>query len=587
LTAIEPASSVGRGRDILGHLRDLAVWSLVVLASAVPWGGSPKAHSVLTRSVAGDDWSLPPGGPAPNTGFYSERSNVDKRVDLRGFDLTWRQIQPTPDAFDGLATGKAYDMTFPSFNIQNADRRPFWMRLFASGTAWAPSWLPKQCRYTPVRIDDERHIPIWDPCVWTKVRGAWRKLMIDKGLRSDPRLKFVYVPGAFAWVEFDYDMIDRGSRKLGTRACRAGGSPFADGCLTFAAYRKWHAQMLRDLVAIMNGENTDPSDDYAYKLVYTGEDYPYSQRFRDRVALFARDAVEAGMGIRNGITEVFNNHLNEIPAYGTTISPNGHLVTNDRWMLFDGKRVAGSENECYTDCGFKSRDPLYTVKLSNLKALQMRVNWIYVVPKDSRLNKLAAHWNWVRRELGRHPENAPDAWVALRDAEDPYWRDRGDKKWKGFPYVRNLERWIVQRDVAPSGNARRGRLRRSNDPTKDNGTAFESLRTDRAHGHRALFLDVDERFMDATASSSIELKVTYRDFAGTAWRADYRAAGGLTRSTPTVRGTANGNGRIRTVTFRLPDPGFDDKLPGGTDIALRALRGDLEASFVRVVKLEP
>ena len=38
-------------------------------------------------------------------------------------------------------------------------------------------------------------------------------------------------------AEFDYDMIDLGSRKLGKPACPARGSPFADGCLTFAAYR--------------------------------------------------------------------------------------------------------------------------------------------------------------------------------------------------------------------------------------------------------------------------------------------------------------------------------------------------------------
>lgn len=526
----------------------------------------------MTRSVAGDDWSLPPGGPAPNTGFYSERSNVDKRVDLRGFDLTWRQIQPTPDGFDGNARGRAHGMALPSFNAQIADRRPFWMRLFVSATAWAPSWLPRLCRYTPIGLDYDRlrHVPIWDPCVWDKVRGVWRKLMVDMGLRSDPRLKFVYVPGAFTWAEFDYEMIDLGSRKQG---------------LTFAAYRDWHARMIRDLVAIMNGENADPSDNYAQKLVYTGEDYPYSTRFGDRVALFAREAVQGGMGIRTGITEVFNAHLNETPAYGTTIGPNGHLVTNDDWVLFDGKRVAGTENECYTECGFKSRDPAYAVKMSNLKALQMRMNWIYVVPKESRLNKLAAHWTWVRRELGRGPQNAPDAWVALRDAEDPYWGGRGGKRWRGFPYIRNLERWIVQRDVAPNGIARRGRLRRSNDPVKDNGTAFESLRTDAARGRRALMLDVDERFMDAAANSAVELKVTYRDFAGTAWRADYRAAGGETRSTPMIRGTARGNGRLRTVTFRLPDPGFDDELPGSTDLALRTLKGDLEASFVRVVKL--
>ena len=99
------------------------------------------------------------------------------------------------------------------------------------------------------------------------------------------------------------------------------------------------------------------------------------------------------------------------------------------------------------------------------------------------------------------------------------------------------------------------------------------------HGRRALFFDVDERFMDRSDGAPIELKVTYRDFAATAWRADYRARGGTTRSTPIVRGTAAGRGATRTVTIRIPDPGFDDGLPRSTDIALRAMVGDLEASF--------
>ena len=82
----------------------------------------------------------------------------------------------------------------------------------------------------------------------------------------------------------------------------------------------------------------------------------------------------------------------------------------------------------------------------------------------------------------------------------------------------------------------------------------------------------------------IELKVTYRDFARRAWRVDYRAAGGITRSTPSVRGHRRGQGRLRTVTFKIGDAAFDNGLPGGTDFALRALRGELGASFVRVVR---
>ena len=529
------------------------------MAAAALWAAAPAGAAItVTRSVAGDDWTLPAGDRIPNSGFFSE--DADPRIDLRGFDLTWRQIQPTPGAFDTEAEGRAQDDEISSFASQNADPRPYWMRLFASGTTWAPEWLPRECRYTAVGPDDDRqmHVPVWDPCVWDRLRAAWRELMIGQGVRSDPRLRFVYVPGAFTWAEYDYGMVDLGAR--------AG--------LTFEAYRDWHAQMLRDLVAIMNGENDDPADDFAHKLVFTGEDYPFSDVFGDRVALFARDAVTAGMGIRNGISELFNFHLNEIPAYGTTIGRDGHLVTDDDWILFDGRRVAATENECYTDCGFRSRDPAYAVKMSNLKALQMRLNWIYLVPGPSRLDRLAAHWEWVRRELGRRPENAPDAWVALRDGEDVYWRERGDRRWRGFPFVRNLERWIVQR-----GPARRGTVVKRGDPDPENGTAYESLRTHVARGRRSLSFDVDERFAPA---GPIELKVTYRDFARRAWRVQYRAAGGVTRNGPLVRGRRRG--AFRTITFAVTDPGFDGRLPGGTDFALRAVRGDLEASFVRVVR---
>ena len=225
----------------MAHLRDLAACSLVVVAGALPGAAYPQAPSAaVTRSVAATGRSSRRAGAELRLLLGAGEYGQTSKNQIRGFDLTWRQIQPVPGSFDARATGRAYRMQLPSFNAQNADRRAFWMRLFASATALAPAWLPKQCRYTPVGPDDEkqRHVPIWDPCVWDKLRGAWRTLMIDKGLRSDPRLKFVYVPGAFTWAEFDYEMIDRGSRKLGTRACPAGGSPFADGCLTFAAYRR-------------------------------------------------------------------------------------------------------------------------------------------------------------------------------------------------------------------------------------------------------------------------------------------------------------------------------------------------------------
>jgi hypothetical protein len=522
----------------------------------------------------GDDWRLPAHvTPTPGTGFYHETTSARDGVAARSFDLTWRQIEPRPGVFDVEAKGLAQEMSLKSFRAQMADPRPFWLRLFASATTWAPAWLTRECRYRTVGpdYDGQQHIPIWDPCVWARLKQIWRTLLIDQGLRSDPRLVMVYVPGAFTWAEFDYDMIDIGARQG----------------LTFDAYKAWHDQMVTDLVTIMNGENDDPADDQAHKLVYTGEDYPYSAKFGDRVALFARDAVTAGMGIRNGITEEFNHHLGEAPAYGSHIGDDGHLHTDDSWVGFTDGRIIGAENECYTECGFHSRDPRWAFKLSNLKALQLRVNWLYISPGASYGGSLMrSHLRWVRQELGRHAADAPDAWVALRDAEDRYWADRGDRRWRGFPYVRNLERWVAQRDVRPDGLARKGTSVHVGDPAPDNGRSYETLRTNVRRGVNHIYLDVDEAFLDGAAHDPIELKVTYRDFPGRDWRVLYRAADGTTSVTPVVRGTDAREGAFRTVTFRIDAPRLDSALPGGTDIALEAVHGDLEASFVRVIKAQ-
>jgi hypothetical protein len=559
----------------------LAATAIAAVASLGESAGQgPPATA--TSNISGYDWRLPGGlTPAGNSGFYHEYAEPGSRIDARSIDVTWRQIEPREDAFDtGARSSPIYPhwAKFAPLRRQLADERRFWLRLFASDVHWAPRWLASACQYRTVGPDETEHklhVPIWDPCVWSKLRRAWRWLLLEQDVRNDPRLVMVYVPGGFAYVEFDYDVINSAMRKG----------------LTFAAYKAWHEQMVRDLIAIMNGENDDPSDDRAYKLVYTGEDYPYSD-FGDRVAFFARDAVAAGMGIRNGITEVFNHHLGEAPAYGSHIGDDGHLHTDESWpLLADRRRVTGSENECYTTCGLHSKDPAYALVTSNLKALQLRVNWLYTLPEDRYGgHKLRSHFAWVRQELGRHVEDAPDAWVALRDGEDRYWLDRlheGDpvRRWHGFPFVRNYERWIVQRDAGPDGFPRRGTLLHRNDPSKDNGRSYETLRTNLATGDPRIYLDVDDRFLGAAANAPVDVKVTYRDFARRSWRLLFRGAGGQTLATPLVRGRTRGRGALRTVTFRLTAPGFDNGLAGGTDIALEAVRGNLEASFVRVVKL--
>src|SRR5204863_1877849 len=115
---------------------------LAVLLALVVAGPAAAQDARITADRPGDDWSLPAHvRPVPDTGFYWESARPGDGIDAISLDLTWRQIEPQPGVFDMEAKAQAYDWLLASFRRQRADPRPFWLRLFASGTPWAPTWL--------------------------------------------------------------------------------------------------------------------------------------------------------------------------------------------------------------------------------------------------------------------------------------------------------------------------------------------------------------------------------------------------------------------------------------------------------------
>ncbi|MCP4898193.1 MAG: hypothetical protein GY906_14565 [bacterium] len=544
----------------MGHLREVFAAIVILVFGAL---------SVHGQTISdGDDWSMPSWVQAsPGTGFYSEEIAPAFEVHVRSVDVSWRQLNPAQGVYSTSTTGAAQGMNFPSLADQLADQSPFWMRIWASGVDWAPEWVVAECGITQSwpDYDDQEHLPIWDSCVWGHLMNLYRHFFIDQNLRADPRFRFIYVPGAFTWCEFDFEIIDAAA---------------GDG-LTFPTFNTWFQQAMIDMVEIFNGENTSTADDYSHKLVFTGEDYPWS-RWDELDDLLARDAVSAGLGIRNGITELSNFHLSHIPAYGTTIAADGHMVTDESWQLFDGKRVIGTENECYNDCGFSTTDPYYAVKMSNLKALQMRVNWLYVYPGPSYMATYPEHWEWVRLSLGQSASTSPDAWVALREAEDRYWLEDDSHTWPNKPWVRNLERWLVHSDVAPDGQSRRGTDVRTGVLDPDNGTAYEGRRTDIAGGQDFLYFFVDEGFVSGEAPA-MGIKVTFVDTGTSNWRVEYLSTAGMTQ-TPSVSNTDSGT--VKTATFTVSDAVFSAGLTEGADFRIYCGGAeDLEVRFVRLIKL--
>ncbi|AYF97631.1 hypothetical protein D7I47_04725 [Protaetiibacter intestinalis] len=512
----------------------------------------------------GDDWTLPDWvRPAANSGYFSEEADASELVAVRSVDLSWRQLRPTPDeVLDRTSSGDAQGMGFDALDAQLRQPGDFWMRIFASGEDWAPEWVAKECgvsSYGP-DYDGERHLPIWDECVWGHLMDTYRMLFVDLGLAADPRLRFVYVPGAFTWAEYDYEMV--------TAAADAGE-------LDERAYLDWYAHAWSDLVTLFG--------DHADKLVFTGEDYPWGP-FGAADDLLARRAVDAGMGIRTGITELSNFHLSEAPAYGSHIEPNGHMTVDESLPVHSGRYVVATENECFTDCGYSTDDVYYAVRQANLKALQLRVNWMYVVPGPSYLAEYPEQWDWLRLSLGQTAETSADAWAALRDAEDTYWA--GDLEsgpfddpasWPTRPWVRNLERWLVQVDEPGSVAHRTEADVHEHVFEEDNGTAYEGLSTEVAAGDTGFALDVDPRFAAAATGRTV-LKVTYFDEGAGSFAVD-TAAGS---SAPVAR---DGSGAWRTATIALPD----GALAAGTRIRISLAPGadDLVVRFARLVRLDP
>lgn len=522
----------------------------------------------------GYDWSLPAGAMvAQNSGFFSEADSAQHHVHLSSVDVTWRQLNPQAGSYGGSATGSAQGMTFRSLDAQLATTSPFWMRVWVSGTTWAPSWVAAECGVSSVGpdYDNQRHLPVWDPCVWDHVKAMYRYLMVERNLRADPRLRFIYVPGAFTWCEFDYEMVSAAARS---------------GALSLPQFRSWFATMTADLVNIMNGENDRTDDDFAYKLVFTGEDYPWGP-WGASDDLFARDAVHAGMGIRTGITEVFNNHLSNLPAYGTTVDARGYMVTDESAPALDGKRVVATENECFDDCGFSTRsedERAYAVMMSNLKALQMRVNWLYVVPSASFMSAYADHYAWVEKSLGHTAATSRDAWAFLRDAEDRYWAGDDSRTWSGKPYVKNFERFLWQRDVSPDGESARGNERRTGVLVEENGSSYEGRRTQHANGQHALYFFLHDAFVSPSRVQPLDVKVTYLDAGTGDFWLEYLDALGAMRESP--KASRGGSGRLRTATFHIENLLPGNGLTDNADFRVFAAESgaDLDVRMVRVVK---
>lgn len=539
----------------------------------------------LQSIVDGDDWSLPAFvKPLPNTGYYDSPPELQNE-DIRTLILTWKELNPAEGVYDFSRMELALQQNFR-----------VWLRMYATDVIHVPTWVLAKHPNAPLM-----HHPTHEGLTYPDLIGnnslgffvaPWHtgvdqefrlflKQFGERNFLANPKLAFMYVPGAWRWTEWVTSFV---------REMRQQG-------LTPDAYVRWFEQLI-DAYALAGGQ-------HVHKMVFTGygrvdsaegnEDFIF--RINDLETGLNRMtdyAVRAGMGVRVGDLEWFNQ-FNIMPAWGapfiTDSGLNYQIIDMDNPLRKDSRRVIGTENEAFGDPNMlgDTADPYY-VKMVTLKSLQLGMNWLNIQHFGYQLNPEVLQYS--RKLLGKTAINSPDAWVALRSYHDAVFVGSSEVA-PGKPNVetfirrakgefRNWERFLIQREVMPGGRTRAtDQNLRTAGTDRNNGPSFDAIRTDVAAGNDSIYFKISDAFV-GTNQHKIALKVTYLDDAAH-WALRFRSGSALRElASPTIIG--RGSNTWKTVTLLLERMPRAAGYPRSMDFRLQAISGDLSARFVRIVK---
>ncbi len=527
---------------------------------------SGYCQSPIQQLALEDDWSLPSWvTPSPNSGisFFGNKPIAYPEPNIKLVTFRWKDVSPTDGTYN-----------WSILQSELALNQQIILRLEVSDSIHVPQWLFTKYPnlknnvflLTPYEDNFEipspgKFIPLWH----VGVEMELNKLLLNfkaQNFGQNPRLHSAYFPGGWKWGEF----------------ARPDDAVLVAQGLTPTTYLAWFKRMTDSYIDAFNGN--------AYKLIFTGGDIIENDgipAWRTGVGRIPTEyVIQRGCGARTGLLEKFNFIMTDLPNYGTsivTIADKNYMVTDDtNPLISDTNRIWANENEefCY------SNNPcnIYHYKMSVLKQLQLRQNWMYSNQRnwaiDIPLNM------YFYKTAGKKVSDSPDAWCALREAEDIY------QYWANFPNrqnfaISNFERWLTQREIAPDGITNRTYVNVDNAANMRlfNGDSYEAKITTRATGGNYIYFNVDDKFIK-NGTNDVQVKVTFLDnFAGN-WELQYD--GNLSSTQQKINTNAN-DGKWKTVTFNITDAKFNNSQTGGMDFRIyNGGTNDITVRFVRVVK---
>jgi hypothetical protein len=511
---------------------------------------------VKAWTAPGWDWSLPAGAkPVPRTGFSTwSRARFSPLVTIRGVFMGWKALSPREGVIDfkpildELASNRALGVE-TGLHLMNAERQ------------YVPNWILE--KYRPPVIEAAllstnqpwrmSFVPPWHPAVmaeWEKLLHALGKSGIPQ--RSDILYAYMTGIGASRGEELFLRPVDAEQWQ------REGG-------LRPGIYSNWLTRRAEAMLAAFAGVEG--------KLAWMNPDETITgvPGYREATAGLQAYVLERGAGYRGGGID-FQHSLFTATGAGAAVV-DGYAVVNEGHPIFKGARIRGDENEefgKYWEWRFgPEAGYAYRHRICVLHSLMLQQNVVMVSPETLRLNpELNAYAATV---MGRGRHDADDAWCYLRECST-----------RGISPIKNLERWVHQRDVPGSFTIACRRVERFALPMDAPNAAFDfdARRTDLARGQKSIAFRLDPVFYPVPRSA--EVKVTFVDEGQARWRLEYSDGAALAIS-PEVAN--QGDGRIKTANFTLPRFAPDQRFPGGMDFRL-AIVGNEDAEFtmVRVMK---
>lgn len=506
----------------------------------------------------GWDWSLHEGiKPAPYSGFVTwgnRRSHEE--ITVNGLHIRWKELNPAPGEYnwqlllDRIEQNRKAGMR-TGIHLMGVERKgvPDWVvEKFRPPVIDVPPLQENQ----PWRIQT---VPSWHPDV-DRAFHEFLNAFGKTGIAQQEDVVYGYIHGISA-SRGEELFLRKQDAEIYERETGLTAEVFAD----------WMRRRVDAMLKVFKGVE--------YKLAWmSGGPVGPNKTYREATKDLWKYALEHGTGIRGGGID-FQHTMFSAPAWASRLDADGYCIVDDTYPTIAERRFRGDENEeygKYWEWRFGPHEKYdYRHRISSLRGLQMRQNFQMVSSATLELNPELN--KYVLLTQGRTRDNSPDAWAYLREC-----RVRSFKK-----PVKNIERWLIQRDVDGSRSVaaqKTPRYRLGMDPEGIHYD-FDARSTDLANGQDGLAFQLDSVFWNRPAPA--EVKVTYIDRSAARWRlVTTNAEGKRVKSLP-VENT--GDGSRKTATFRVAKLAAGQNFPGKMDFRLVTEgSGDLVVNMVRVIR---